>query len=247
MLIFCMWTYFIRSLSSGSRWLAGRRAARGFTLVELLVVSLIIVLVTGVILFRQQAFNSSTLLRSLAYSVALSVRQAQVYGVSVREQTGVGGMGTGSFAKGYGVRFNNVGCTGDGVPHSYQLFSDINGNSLVDSGEELPCYKVGNGRGTDYKVVNFCAHPLSGGASICYANPSVLSSLIIYFRRPNPDACIATSDKPNACLTPTTAPEYDYAYIQLQSQGSSDVRTVKVTNTGQITVCKLNVADVSAC
>lgn len=224
------------------------RPQRGFTLIELLVVSVIIVLITGTILFRQQGFNSSTILRSLAYSVALSVRQAQVYGVSVRES----GVGTNQFAGGYGVSFSSAGCLGLNLPHSFQLFADIEvpgvrtANGAMDSGEELPCYRVGNGRGSDYKVKNFCAH-VKNGSDACYlpASPGALTSLTIYFRRPNPDACFATSASPDACIAATTPAVYDYAYIELQAQGSPDYRTVKVSETGQITVCKLNVAAAS--
>src|SRR3990167_11377146 len=62
--------------------------SRGFTLVELIVVSAIILLITGFVMFQQAKFNSATLMRSLTYSVALSMRQAQVYGTSVREFSG---------------------------------------------------------------------------------------------------------------------------------------------------------------
>jgi Tfp pilus assembly protein FimT len=219
------------------------RPSRGFTIIELLVVSVIIMLITSLILFRQQSFNSSTLLRSLAYSVALSVRQAQVYGVSVREQTSAStGLGTGAFGQGYGVQFSNSGCLGLGNAHSYQLFADIDGDATLDSGEQLPCYRVGNGRGTDYKVKNFCAH-VSAGSDQCNASipatSQVITSLATYFRRPNPDACFTTNVNPGACAVGASA-VYDYAYIELQAQGSTDYRIVKISNTGQIAVCKIN-------
>src|SRR5690349_3018843 len=102
--------------------------ARGFTLIELLVVSAIIILITGTILFRQQGFSSATLLRSLSYSIALSVRQAQTYGISVRESA----TGSGTFAAGYGAYFSNNGC-GLGTANRYSLFSDNNANGVYDS------------------------------------------------------------------------------------------------------------------
>jgi prepilin-type N-terminal cleavage/methylation domain-containing protein len=246
-----MRTYLRRFLSSGFKL---PPPARGFTIIELLVVVVIIVLITGTLLIRQQGFNSSTLLRSLAYSVALSIRQAQVYGVSVREQTTQAGAGTGAFSQGYGVQFSSDGCK-QGNQNRYQLYADINNDGLLTSNllpvaEELPCYTVGNGRGTDYKVLKFCAHPSTGGSDVCYpSSPTTISSLSIYFRRPNPDACFATNTSPNACAAggaPVGATTYTYGYIQLQAQGGTDTRTIKVTNTGQITVCKLN-ADPATC
>ncbi len=196
-------------------------------------------IITTFLLFRQQGFNSSTLLRSLSYSVALSIRQAQVYGVSVRES----GIGTGVFAQGYGVQFSNNGC-GLGNTNRYQLFSDVDNDGQLDSGEELPCFTVGNGRGTDYKIKDFCAVD-SGGTASCLS-ASAITSLAVYFRRPNPDACFQTSAFPAACAQ-GAMPRYSYAYIQLQSQGGTDIRTVKVNTSGQITVCKLNVSDISTC
>jgi len=216
----------------------GGQAPRGFTLIELLVVSLIVILITGTILFRQQGFNSSTLLRSLAYSVALSVRQAQVYGVSVRES----GVNTSAFGQGYGVVFSTTGCGLQGSSR-YQLFADLDGNGVFaghGTTEALPCYTVGNGRGTDYKVWNFCAHAINGSDTCMLPSPpTAVTALNIYFRRPNPDACFAING--GATCAAGAVPVYDYAYIELRAQGSADYRIVKVSSTGQIAVCKVNV------
>ncbi len=225
------------------------RAQRGFTLIELLVVSLIIVLITGFVLFRQQGFNSATLLRSLSYSVALSVRQAQVYGVSVRESAA----GSGVFAPGYGVFFSQNSGLADF--NHYLMFADANGNGQYLAGEELPRFTIGNGRstGADYVIKNICAHSISSGDKCTSSNPATsprLNWVSVYFRRPNPDACFATDDVPTACATATTPPTYDYAYIQLRSSAAnSDWRTIKITSTGQIAVCKpnLDAAGVAAC
>ena len=213
-------------------------APRGFTLVELLVVSLIIVFITAFVLFRQQGFNSATLLRSLAYGIALSVRQAQVYGVSVRESA----VGSGVFATGYGVYFGNSQLP---VPTSvhYSLFADANSDGEYALSESVNMFKIGNGRGTDYLIKNICAHSITTGdqcsASFPATSPTI-NSLSIYFRRPNPDACFATSESPTACATATTPPVYDYAYVQIGAFGGGDWRTIKITNTGQIAVCKPN-------
>ncbi|MDB5225216.1 MAG: Pili subunit [Candidatus Adlerbacteria bacterium] len=218
------------------------RPARGFTLIELLVVSLIIVLITGFVLFRQQGFNSSTLLRSLAYSSALSVRQAQLYGVSVRES----GVGTGKFSQGFGVQFGNSGLVDSS---HYLLFADTipasAGNGQYDAGEELPRFTLGNGRGTDYYISDFCAHNIASGNDECQSGGTTITSLTIFFRRPNPDGCFATSRNPGACAV-NAVPVYSYAYVQLKAAAGTDVRTVKVSSAGQIAVCKVN-ADPASC
>ena len=85
-----------------------------FTLIELLVVMAIFSVISLLILANHSRFNSSVLLGSLAYDMALSVRQAQVYGVSVQTFNA-------NFQVGYGVHFT----TGN----SYIFFADTGDGS----------------------------------------------------------------------------------------------------------------------
>lgn len=199
--------------------------SKGFTLIELIVVSAIILLITGFIMFQQAKFNSATLMRSLTYSVALSVRQAQVYGTSVREFSG-------TFAPGYGVYFPSSGTSAN----TYYLFADIvpspAGNGAYDnSTEALPIFTLGKG----YVIGTLCAVTIGGSAC------TPVSSLTVFFRRPNPDACISTNLAQGACA-PGASAVYSSAYIQLMSIGNSNTRSIKVSNTGQIAVCAPNIA-----
>jgi len=174
-------------------------------------------------MFQQAKFNSATLMRSLTYSVALSIRQAQVYGTSVKEFSGL-------FAPGYGVYFPASGAGAN----TYYLFADIvpatvGDGAYTNSTEALPIFTLGKG----YLIGSLCA--VTVGGSTC----SPVSSLTIFFRRPNPDACISTNLAPTACA-PGVAAVYSAAYIQLLSTGNNDTRRVKVSNTGQIAVCAPN-------
>ncbi|MEK7068726.1 MAG: prepilin-type N-terminal cleavage/methylation domain-containing protein [Patescibacteria group bacterium] len=207
---------------------------RGFTLVELLVVVSIVIIITAFVLVRHSRFDSSTLLRSLSYSVALSMRQAQVYGTSVR---GFLQSGTYQYAPGYGVYFStSLGC--NGIPNTcYALFADVNGDQSWNEGETVSTPILGR----TFTIKSFCA-VTAAGASSCYTNDNnagndAISSLVIYFRRPNPEASIYTSP---------AGPAYSYAYVEIQSSADSGARSVKVTSVGQITVCGLN-ADLAAC
>ena len=195
----------------------------GFTLIELIVVSAIILIITAFIMFQQAKFNSATLMRSLTYSVALSIRQAQVYGTSVKEFSG-------AFAPGYGVQFPASGASAD----TYYLFADIVpatvGNGAYDNTTEaLPSFTLGKG----YVIGSLCA--VVSGAGTC----TPVNYLTVFFRRPNPDACISTNLAPGACA-PGAAVAYSSAYITLKSTGNNDTRRVKVSNTGQIAVCAPN-------
>ena len=193
---------------------AGARASStaGFTLIELLVVLSIMLVITSTFLVRNQRFNSSILLRSLAYQVALSVREAQVYGVGVKEVA----VGSGNFSSGFGVYFSN------GMPTSYLLFADTNNNGLYDGGDTvIETFTIGRG----FTLSQFCATTTtSGGVQQC--SPSSISALSITFRRPNPEPTIRTN------LSGYT---YSSASITVSS-ASGSTRTVTVGAAGEIEV-----------
>lgn len=182
--------------------------ARGFTLVELLVVVALIVLITAAVLVRQARFDSSTLLRSLSYSVALSVRQAQVYGTSI---VGVQSGATKVYASAYGIYFNG--------PDSYAVYADINSNGTYDSATDvlIQAYQMGAG----YQITKFC------GIKADRSQNCSVTWLSVYFKRPNPDALFA--DSAGDTLTG--------AYIQIASTNdAANTRSITVTSTGQISV-----------
>lgn len=218
---------------------SGKPLARGFTLVELLVVIAIVVVLSAVLLTRQSQFNSSTLLRSLTYSVALSVRQAQVYGTTVYGTTTLlanctaGTYNAGScFAPGYGIYFNS----GDNV--HYVLFGDLNGNGRYDTGEQVQTFTIKSG----YRLARFCAGRTSNGVPDCWSESGggTLASMSVIFKRPNPDACFSTDTNPTVCSTGVN-PIYASSTIRIAG-GNTDVRNIVVTTTGQIAVCPLNVS-----
>jgi prepilin-type N-terminal cleavage/methylation domain-containing protein len=212
-----------------------RSFSKGFTLVELIVVSAIILLITTFILFQQSKFNSSTLLRSLSYSMALSVRQAQVYGTSLRGLTS-GGVTT--FGSGYGIQFPAVGA----VPYQYYLFADSqngDGQRAADGSEDaIPPSPFSLNKG--YSISRLCVR-VGQAAPDC--TPTTLT---VFFRRPNPEACIATNAAPAACGVGAT-PVYNSAYVEIKSSGNGDTRGIKVVDTGQIAICKPNLPDLTQC
>ncbi len=206
----------------------------GFTLIELLVVLAIMVIMTSFLLIRQSRFNSSTLLRSPAYSVALSVRQSQAYGTaSFGTTTSITNCATGTyqnsacFVKGYGIYVN----FGSSNPTSYTLFADFNNNGTYDDGEVVKVFNLGNG----YSVSKICA--AAGATQYCNTNAGV-TWLSILFRRPNPDACFTTNLSSSACATSPSGVVYSSGSIQIQSNGgdAGTTRSINVNTTGQISV-----------
>lgn len=189
----------------------------------------IMVLITATLLVRQSKFDSSTLLRSLTYSVALSVRQAQVYSTSVlgttTTQAACGGnysAGT-CFASAYGIHLVA------GNQSSYTLFADLNGDGKYNAGEDVKVFTLGNG----YSISDFCAITTGDSPITRCASQGTANSLDIYFKRPNPDALFYNSS--------VSSEQYIKAYIQIQFSGDTgSMRNVCVYVTGQIAVEPLN-------
>jgi prepilin-type N-terminal cleavage/methylation domain-containing protein len=176
----------------------------GFTLVELLVTISIFVLLTGIVLFNQTKFNSTILLTNLAYDTALTIRQAQTYGVNVKEFNRQDG-GDKKFLP-YGVHFE----TGDNNK-SFILFTELDYESNLpdESGDGLyltefepgvfadpSLCEAGMGCVTRYSIKRgnyisaICAEEVESGKSDCSEESKNKSVLDIVFTRPNPDARI---------------------------------------------------------
>lgn len=143
---------------------------RGFTLIELLAVTAIITIVSAVVLANNNKFGGSVLLQNLTYDIALSIRQSQVYGISVRSFNG-------TFSAAYGMHFQAA--QGNAAP-IYVLFADLDGNGIYNPGELVQSTTVGQG----YVLSGLCVTPVSG-VEQCG------TSLDITFKRPEPDACIS--------------------------------------------------------
>ena len=116
---------------------------------------------------------------------------------------------------------------------TFTLFADVDGMADYDEGEALPLYRIGSG----YQLSKFCGVMVSGAQSCNMGGTgggSTLSSLIIYFRRPNLDASFSST------CGGSCSEVYSHVYVTLKANATTDFRAVKVTNTGQITVCQLN-------
>ncbi|MEA2715551.1 MAG: hypothetical protein QOG91_579 [Candidatus Parcubacteria bacterium] len=188
---------------------------RGFTLVELLVTISIFIFMTALILARYNGFNSGTLLTNLAYDVALTIRTAQSYGVSV--------VASGAkFNTAYGVSFKSTITN----QSSFKLFADGSAstpNGYLDSGDDVvSTYNLKQGA----KISKLCG----GTGSTCDPGNS-LQRLDITYKRPDPNAIIYGATDAGLPTTP-----YTYAEITVTSGDNSSSRVVKVNEFGLISV-----------
>ncbi|MBX9765467.1 prepilin-type N-terminal cleavage/methylation domain-containing protein [Patescibacteria group bacterium] len=190
-------------------------APRGFSLMELLVVMGIFSVISTVVLVNHSKFNSSVLLGNLAYSIAVSIREAQVYGVSVQQYNS-------NFKTGYGVHVESAD------PQSYILFADTNANNVYDSDVDSIVRQYTLNK--QHSIVNFCGMKSNGDEECSDGSTGVtISHLDVVFFRPDPDANIS-SDK-----TSVSTGMYSTAKITVQS-ASGESRSLSVASTGQISV-----------
>ncbi len=187
-----------------------KHTSRGFTLIEMLVVTGIMVMLTSVILVNNSRFGGKILLESLAYEIGLTVRQAQVYGISVRRS------GSGSYGTGYGLHFVLSS------PTTYLLFADAaDGDGLYDTGELVQSTNIERG----YRLLALCATPSSA------IEDCTVTTIDLLFRRPEPDAWISRDGVScvlmGACMESArirlVSPRGDYASVVIGVNGQVSV------------------------
>ena len=224
----------------------------GFTLVEMLVTIAIFIFMTALLVAKYGSFNDTTLLTSMAYDVALTLRDAQSYGLNVQGYQSSSGLGIQSFNYPYGIHFNATSPNNTKMT----LFADSYSYFVASQGFNEPfgvpdgiCTEGGFGRDmvqTCQKSIGAALGDLiinvytltNGGhvSSLCVGSGqgSLCSSvqvLDITFKRPDPYAIISVMD-PSTHVTTT----YPYAEIQVENAANTSTRTIVVRGTGEIEV-----------
>ncbi|MEY4440778.1 MAG: hypothetical protein RLY49_404 [Candidatus Parcubacteria bacterium] len=192
---------------------------KGFTLIELIAVLAIFMILTSVVVFNYSRFRSETILTNMAYEVALSLREAQIYGVSARNAKGVS---TPNFKLPYGILFKDNS-------NEYYLFADTNDTT-------------GDGQFTGTDCINSdgdtCVTPYTMQQNIkidriCTDVENDISSASILFRRPNPEPIIkAGQGSPSIIQIKLVSPSESSRYVVVYNNGQ-----VAVLNESQITGC----------
>jgi len=200
---------------------------RGFTIIELLVTLAIFIVMTSFTVAKFGNFNQSTLLTDTAYDIALVVRLAQTYGLSVKNSSQIGAQ---NFNLPYGVDFDMSGDSCGGAtsnPTLLTLFADLNqtGQSagMCDASDQsVNTYVITRGA----KISSLC---IGADATACHQSSNSVSRLDVSFQRPNPEAVI--------CASNGGAPTCNYAYSVAMIQGTDgSTRTIVVRQNGQISV-----------
>lgn len=202
------------------------RKTRGFTVVELVISTGIIVVVMGAIFIGYPRFRARTSLTSLAREVGLLIRESQVYGLSVKEfpDTYCDSTNPDCFPP-YGVNVNMA------RPKEFILFGDLT------TGNKANIYESGDGCGSGPGKTE-CVRRVSFSGpefveKICVVPGTLIETcdvteLNITFHRPDPEAYIVTTD---------SAVRYNGAKIYLKSsRDSRESKQIVVWITGQISI-----------
>ncbi len=195
-------------------------SGRGFTLIELVVCIAIFAMMTALVVAKYGNFNQSVLLTDLAYDVAVTIRTAQTFGLSVQStQTG-----TNPFNYSYGVDFcaSASGCSAGSIQianNQIVLFTDTNGNGTYDQTDsQQSIYTLTRGAViSGFCFTDSCTAPLVGA-----------TRLDVVFKRPNPDAVMNR-------YRGSWASAGNYAGIIITGTDKS-TRTIIVRSTGQVSV-----------
>ncbi|MES3030886.1 MAG: prepilin-type N-terminal cleavage/methylation domain-containing protein [Patescibacteria group bacterium] len=184
---------------------------KGFTLVELMISVGIFALMTSFLLAKYGTFNQSVLLTNLAYDIALSIRNAQSFGLNVRSVPG----STENFDAAYGVHFDTT------IPGAYVFFSDPEKDGVYDDINEITTYTIKRGSVISGLCVGSSADDCSGSGG---TQPETLD---ITFKRPNPNAIIKMNEDDEEV--------FQYAEINLRATDGS-MKKIVVRSTGQIAI-----------
>ncbi len=184
------------------------------------------VVITAVVLVNNGKFGGVVRLQNLAYDMALSIRQAQVYGISVAR------FGDDTFDAGYGMHFDISS------PTTYALFADAldEENGLYDCDDPINptpdnCELVETTTITGKNsIIDLCTTSSSGAETCGVAKVDVV------FIRPEPDAWISVSD--NSCILNNNLCQKS-ARIKLSSP-RGDTISIVIDANGQISVKRPN-------
>lgn len=181
---------------------------KGFTVLELVISIGIFALMSAVLLAKYGTFNQGVLLNNLAYDIALTIRNAQSYGLNVRSASRSANL----FDNPYGVHFDLAN-----DPTHFIFFVDLNGNGVYDD---------------DPQIANLAKTTITRGSVIsdlCVGNSGNcnVDTLDITFKRPDPNAIIKHNRFQNMYNS-----DADITITAIDGLS----KKIKVRSTGQITV-----------
>lgn len=207
------------------------KTARGFSLLELLVVLSIAIIITTVVLINYPQLGASNALNISVQETVQAIREAQLYGTSVKNSAGT------SFPA-YGIYIGNNSNPGSppNYPETITIFADVDGNGVFNTGDTIDrtltidppnhvhtiCQGVGN------------EAPFFYGYD-CPISTPIMREVSLVFKRPNPEPVISATTTDSSGVN-------NIKILKIVIQGpTGENRSIFVTKFGQISVGALEV------
>lgn len=209
---------FFKKIKLNKSWFRGAKRSRGFTLTELIVVMSIATVMMTILVISHNRWNDALVVNTQAYELALMIRQAQTYGLGVKEYTAGSGD---KFNVGYGISINID------QPTQYVFFADKDKDKKYDSGEFIETKILDRG-----VVIDKICDVGSSGSETCGAGNANYRRLGVSFVRPEPQAQILFLNNGG---NPTPGAKNTHVKIYLISPGDQLV-VVGVRASGQVYV-----------
>lgn len=216
---------------------------QGFTLVEFIVVLVIFSIMSGTSLFNFNRYQNNIQTTNIAQDIALTIRQAQVYGLSGSDRT-VGGaeiedenaselFGSGDQTQ-FGSNIPNIandktirGVAVRTEPQELIIFEDLDRNlKFNDDNDRVIDIRTILARNVNLSV---CLTEFGSSADIdnCNNNVSRTDELVsIVFQRPYPDAYIEYDGET----------DYSHAFIELLDNSENPLKYIEINPIGNISV-----------
>lgn len=195
---------------------------KGFTLVELVVVTGIMSAIMLLVFFNGRKFNDGLALRTAGDVVASTLRRAQNFGISVREVQ----LNSGSFSTPYGVAFDLS------TPRTIFLYADTNNNRAYNG--TFACTGVDECKERFYiqrgiVIQRVCATYYNDTLT-CFNGTNRVT--VLTYVRPNPEPVIKAFDAGGSEI----AGPWKKLYVELVSPKGTLLYVVTDSISGQITV-----------
>ncbi len=183
----------------------------GFTVLEMVIVLGIVTMISSVVLANYPAFNERLGVRRAAEDIASLIRQAQAYGLGVKEF----GAGSGIFP-GYGIYFKRYASVG--VPANfYILYADSNNNLIYDApGEKISELSLQGAAVID---------DICGDQKQATPGPCGKGNLYVEYLRPQPSVSLRTADG------------VSYSDVEVKIKGPrGTTKTIVIWISGQVSI-----------
>jgi prepilin-type N-terminal cleavage/methylation domain-containing protein len=193
--------------------------ARGFTVLELMVVSAIIGIIVTVVFAGYRQFDSKALLQSLAYEMALAVREAQVLSTAVRAQGG-------DYGYNFGIQFD-MSTTPINERRRYKITARDPSSNNSEAATAVTTFDIT--RGNSIRRLRTC-NASWDGADINSTNCSNRAQASVYFTRPHFET--------EFFINGTKQPSVNAMVIELQSPGGATTgyREIRIWRSGQVDI-----------